>query len=161
MNFPSISSSSIIGMAAKLHRCWRCWFQQLGRTVPSFRIVLAEEKAEWKPFHNAFDKKERKEFDDMWDIPKLYISACSNSVQLVPLQPIVISILFHHYKELKECLSGVEQIEANVNNKRIQSLPEKEEERVDKKPSIKQICMTNWIDWNRLTNNIEFFLVHT
>jgi hypothetical protein len=33
----------------------------------------------------------------MWDIPRLYISACSNSVQLVPIHPIAISILFHHY----------------------------------------------------------------
>jgi len=52
----------------------------MGRTVPSFRIVLAEEKKEWKPFRNALDKSERKEFDDMWDIARLYISACSNSV---------------------------------------------------------------------------------
>ena len=47
----------------------------MGRTVPSFRIVLAEEKAEWKPFWDALDKKERKEFDEIWDIPKFYISA--------------------------------------------------------------------------------------
>ena len=78
------------------------------RTVPSFRIVLAEIKEDWKPFRNALDKKDRKEFDEMWDIPRLYISACSNSVQLVPLQPIIISILFYHYKELKECISEVE-----------------------------------------------------
>ena len=68
------------------------------------------EKAEWKPFRNALDKSERKGFDEMWDIPKLHISACSNSVQLVPLHPIIISILFHHYKELKECISEVEQM---------------------------------------------------
>jgi hypothetical protein len=83
----------------------------MGRTVPSFRIVHAEEKAEWKPFRNALDKKERKEFDDMWDIPKLYVSACSNSVQLVPLHPIIISILFHHYIELKKLMEHVKQIE--------------------------------------------------
>jgi hypothetical protein len=29
----------------------------------------------------------------------------------------MISILFHHYKELKECISEVEQIETRVNNK--------------------------------------------
>jgi hypothetical protein len=76
----------------------------MGRTVPSFRIALAMEKKEWKPFRNALDKKERKEFDEIWDIPKLYVSACSNSVQLVPLHPIIMSILFHHYKELLECM---------------------------------------------------------
>ena len=78
----------------------------------------------------------------MFDISKLYISVCSNSVQLVPLQPIVISILFHHYKELKYCLSEVEQIEggeeANVN--KIQSLPAKEE-KFDQEPSAKEIWL--------------------
>jgi hypothetical protein len=54
----------------------------MGRTIPSFRIVLAMKKEEWWPFHNALDKSERKEFDDMFDIPKLYMTACSNSVQL-------------------------------------------------------------------------------
>jgi hypothetical protein len=47
----------------------------------------------------------------MFDIPRLYIPACSNSVQLVPLHPIFISILFHHYKELLECKREVEFLE--------------------------------------------------
>src|SRR5215210_394151 len=84
----------------------------MGRTIPSFRIALEMEKEDWKPFRNALDKSERKEFDDMFDIPRLYLSACSNSVQLVPLHPIIMSILFHHYKELAEIISEVEQIEA-------------------------------------------------
>jgi hypothetical protein len=52
----------------------------------------------------------------MFDIPRLYIMACSNSVSLVPFQPIVMSILFHHYKELTECINEVEWIEAKLNN---------------------------------------------
>jgi hypothetical protein len=106
----------------------------MGRTVPSFRIVLTEEKQEWKPFRDALDKSERKSFDEMWDIPRLYVSACSNSVQLVPLHPIIISILFHHYKELKECISEVAQIieggsrATDGSNKKIDWLTIKEEE---------------------------------
>ena len=92
----------------------------MGRTLPSFRIALDLEKAEWKPFRNALDRSERKEFDDMFDIPRLYLSACSNSVQLVPLHPIIMSILFHHYKELTQLRSEVEQMEeataTTVNN---------------------------------------------
>ena len=86
----------------------------MGRTVPSFRYVLASEKSEWKPFRDALDKKEKREFDDMWDIAGLYLSACSNSVQLVPLHPIVISILFHYYKELLECKREVEELEQDI-----------------------------------------------
>lgn len=83
----------------------------MGRTISSFRGVLAMEKSEWKPFHNGLDKSERKMFDELFDIPRLYISACSNAIQLVPLQPIIMSILFHHYKELKVCINQVEQMQ--------------------------------------------------
>jgi len=83
-----------------------------------------------EPFRNALDKKERKEFDDMFDIPRLYLTACSNSVQLVPLHPIIMSILFHHYKELTECMSEIEQLESTVNGskKRTGGLTTNEEE---------------------------------
>src|SRR5215217_739189 len=99
----------------------------MGRTIPSFRNVLAMEKADWKPFRNALDKSERKEFDDMFDIPRLYLTACSNSVQLVPLHPIIMSILFHHYKELTECISEVERIQDRANSKKNKRLTIKEE----------------------------------
>jgi hypothetical protein len=89
----------------------------MGRTVPSFRMVLETEKAEWKPFRSALNnKKERKNFDDMWAIPRSYLPPCSNAVSLVPLQPIFISILFHHYKELMELKTQVEQIIGDNNN---------------------------------------------
>ncbi len=106
----------------------------MGRTVPSFRIVLAEEKQEWKPFRNALDKKsERKEFDKMWDIPRLYNMACTNAISLVPFHPIAISMLHHHYKETKECISEVEQIEsrANGSKKKEEWLTKKEIQTVD------------------------------
>jgi hypothetical protein len=48
----------------------------MDRTVPSFRNVLAEENQEWKPFRNALDKSEKKSFDEMWHIPRLYITPC-------------------------------------------------------------------------------------
>src|SRR5215213_7990059 len=86
----------------------------MGLTIPSFRIALAMEKEDWKPFRNALDKSDRKEFNEMFDIPRLYISACSNSVQLVPLHLIVISMLFHHYKELMELKAQVEQVEPTI-----------------------------------------------
>jgi hypothetical protein len=69
-------------------------------------------------------RKERTEFDDMWGIPKLYVSACSNSVQLVPLHPIIISILFHPYKELFECIREVEELKAATNNTKVKSTVE-------------------------------------
>jgi hypothetical protein len=90
----------------------------MGRTIPSFRIALEIEKEEWKPFRNALDKKDRKKFDDMWDIPRWYVSACSNSVQHVRLHPILMSILLYDYKELIQRIAEVERIEDRINSKK-------------------------------------------
>jgi hypothetical protein len=91
------------------------------------------EEREWKPFRNALDKSDRKKFDDMFDTPRLYISAYSNSVQLVPLHPIIIiiiimSILVHHYRELKEYINQVGHMEAKVNSSKKKDLIKKEGE---------------------------------
>jgi hypothetical protein len=54
--------------------------------ITLFRIALAMEKEDWKPFCNALNKSNRKEFDEMmmlFDLYKFYISACSNSVEYV------------------------------------------------------------------------------
>ena len=107
----------------------------MGRTIPSFRIALEIEERDWKPFRNALDKSDRKKFDEMFDIPRFYISACSYSVQYVRLHPILMSILFHHYKELTECIEQVEEIEARVNSKKKVLKEEEEEEKKEEAPT--------------------------
>ena len=91
----------------------------MGRTIPSFRMALVMEQEDWKPFRNALDKSDRKKFDEMWDIPRLYTSACSYAVQPVRLHPILMSILLHHYKELTELVAQVEQIETRVKQEEV------------------------------------------
>ena len=52
---------------------------QMGRTIPTFSMAIEHEKRRWRPFRYAlYDKSDRKNFDKMFDIPKLYTSACSN-----------------------------------------------------------------------------------
>jgi hypothetical protein len=82
----------------------------MGRTMPSFRIALALEQRDWKPFRSALDKKDRKEFDEMFDVPRLHLSACSYAVQTVRLYPIVMSILLHCFMRIVECEKQVDEI---------------------------------------------------
>jgi hypothetical protein len=57
----------------------------------------------------------------MFDIPRLYGSACSYSVQTVRIYPILMSILFHHYKELLECVREIEKMEAAASTANFKS----------------------------------------
>jgi hypothetical protein len=63
----------------------------------------------------------------MLDIPKSYISACSNSCQLVPLHPIIISVLFHHYKELLERIERLSRQRLKVKKIIVLSREKKDE----------------------------------
>ena len=109
---------------------------------------------------NALDKSDRKEFDDMWDLPKWYISACSNSVQYVRLHSILMSILLYHYKLLTACISEAERIEARVNSKKKEWLTKKEElhtERQEREEEEEEAePATTTLDGYFIRNNVNF-----
>lgn len=67
--------SNLITITEKYHirglLRWR--LALMGRTVPSLRIVLAAEQGEWKPFRDALNKKDKKDFDEMWDIASFHL----------------------------------------------------------------------------------------
>jgi len=72
----------------------------MGRTIPSFRLVLAEVEEQWRDYRSYLRKNDRKYFDGMLAIPRLYVSACSGAVRPIRIYPIFISVLFHHHLEL-------------------------------------------------------------
>jgi hypothetical protein len=72
----------------------------MGRTIPSFRLASGEEEREWKVFRNALDKSDRRIFDEMFSISRLYNSACSCAANPIRVRPISMSIILHHYKKL-------------------------------------------------------------
>ena len=72
----------------------------MGRTVPSFRIALYLEQKKWKSFRSKLNKKGKIAFDEIFDISRLYISACMMSSRPIRIQSIMIAVLFHHYKQI-------------------------------------------------------------
>jgi hypothetical protein len=73
----------------------------MGRTVPSYRIATEIERNKWKTFRQRLDKKDRKIFDKMFSYSRLYNSAGSNACRPVLLHPILLSIIFEHYKQVE------------------------------------------------------------
>jgi membrane protein insertase Oxa1/YidC/SpoIIIJ len=63
----------------------------MGRTVPPFSIA-----AEW-----AKSKRERKMFDEMMSLSRLYNVAGIGACKPVLIQPILMSIISEHYKQLE------------------------------------------------------------
>ena len=79
----------------------------MGRTVPSYRIATEMERNKWKIFRQRLDKKDRKEFDQMFSYSRLFNSAGSNACRPVLIHPILMSIVIEHYKQLKKLEESV------------------------------------------------------
>lgn len=78
--------------------------QIMGRTIPSFRIALSHEEKRWKDFRSKLPKQDKKIFDDMFSFTKLYISSGMMSHKPIVIEPLLMSIIFHHYKQLSQIL---------------------------------------------------------
>jgi hypothetical protein len=77
----------------------------MGRTIPSFRIAAMLEQKTWKQYRKFLNNKnDRKVFDNMFSTAMLYNSACSYAAIPIRIYPIMMSIVFHHYKILNERL---------------------------------------------------------
>ena len=74
----------------------------MGRTIPSYRIASEREKSKWKIFREQLDKSERKMFDEMMSYSRLYNTAGIMACKPQLLHPILMSIVFEHYKQLKK-----------------------------------------------------------
>ncbi|RPJ25167.1 MAG: hypothetical protein EHM25_11445 [Nitrosopumilales archaeon] len=81
----------------------------MGRTVPSYRIATEMEKSKWKSFRQALDKKDRKIFDEMFSYSRLYNTAGVGACKPVLLHPILMSIIFEHYKQLNELEAAIKK----------------------------------------------------
>ena len=83
----------------------------MGRTIPSFRMATVEEMKEWKGFRNSLNKSDRKVFDRMYATCHLFNSACMCAANPIRIQPIFMSIIFNHYRILKELESKLDSNE--------------------------------------------------
>jgi hypothetical protein len=89
----------------------------MGRTIPTFRIAAVLEENEWRSFKKYLNKNDRKLFKEMFSIVRLYDSACSYSVIPIRIYPIIMSIVFHHYKtSLNNSFKFVEEDNNNNNS---------------------------------------------
>jgi hypothetical protein len=69
-----------------------------------------EEEPEWREFRRRLDREDRRAFDELFALPRLYIASCMSSANPVVIEPVFMSILFHHYKQISQLVSRIEAI---------------------------------------------------
>jgi hypothetical protein len=82
----------------------------MGRTIPSWRMLLEEELTRWKRFRDALRIDELPIFDDLMDECRRHASAAGAAVLPAKTEGMFLSLLFSHHKSLKELRDKIERI---------------------------------------------------
>lgn len=79
----------------------RLCIQPVGRSIPSFRQMIEIEKLVWSEYKKELKSKNlKKAFDNLFDNTKLYTMNLSFANRPIPIEPIMMGMMFHHYKTL-------------------------------------------------------------
>lgn len=84
----------------------------MGRTVPSYRMVLEHELHGWKRFSDFLRKEEQVYFEEMMDACRLYASYAGAACRPIPSEAIFMSILQYHQKQIRELKKQLAQLQA-------------------------------------------------
>jgi hypothetical protein len=74
----------------------------MGRTIPSWRMVVEAEAEKMKKFRDALRLDDKMIFEDLLNQCKLYASAAGSLTSPIKEIPLIMSILFAHHKKLTE-----------------------------------------------------------
>lgn len=72
----------------------------MGRTVPSFRMLLDSIIMELGDFRRALRRRDREVFDRIMDMAREHASASTVAASIDPMDTIVLSILIEQQKQI-------------------------------------------------------------
>ena len=81
----------------------------MGRTVPTFRMVVESFGWEWIDFKRALRNIDQEMFDELMNHARRHAAAGGNISNPNPFEPIVMSILVEHEKTLRKLREYVER----------------------------------------------------
>ncbi len=82
----------------------------MGRTVPSFRMLLEEMTAEFSVFRRALRGEDKDAFDSLMNKARKHASSCTVAPTLDPVNAVFLSILIEQQKEI----NSMREAKANV-----------------------------------------------
>jgi len=87
----------------------------MGRSIPSFRLLIDIERLEWFDFRRYLCKADKEIFNRLFSIPKLYCHSLSNLSKPIIIESIIICSIFYNFKVLRKTIEEL-STKARWNN---------------------------------------------
>lgn len=96
-------------------RFWDGDLAVMGRTIPTFRQMIESFGMEWTDFRKGLRQQDQDMFDALLNHARRHSAAGHNFPHPIPFEPIVMSILLEHEKQIRRLEQKRFQLEKNID----------------------------------------------
>ena len=83
----------------------------VGRTIPSFRMILETEIAKWNGFLKGLpSKKEKEAFVELMNHCRRHAGAAGAAVRPIPTEAMIMAMLLAHEKMIREITKSIQEL---------------------------------------------------
>ncbi len=90
------------------------WCVPLGRTVPSFRMVLEREIEKWQGFYRALRGDDKRAFEELMNECRCHASEAGAAVRPIVSEAMFMSILLSHQKTISQIQATLEKVKTKA-----------------------------------------------
>ncbi len=87
----------------------------MGRTVPTFTMVLQQEMVSWSKFRRGLRKEDQDALDELFRAARLQLAGSAYAARPIPFESIVMAMLVAQQRRIT-VLEGIVHKPADVNN---------------------------------------------
>ncbi len=88
----------------------------MGRTVPPFSMVLADQQKRLGQFRRALRKQDQELFDELFERARLHTQAAVQAASPEPMESIFISVLIEMLREERSLRARVGELERELRD---------------------------------------------
>ena len=79
----------------------------MGRTVPTFTMVLQQEMDSWSKFRRGLRREDQEALDDLFRAARLQLAGSAYAVRPIPFESIVMSMIVMQHRLIRELQTTV------------------------------------------------------
>jgi hypothetical protein len=82
----------------------------MGRTVPTFTMVLQQEMESWTKFRRGLRKEDQEALDDLFRAARLQLAGSAYAARPIPFESIVMSMLVMQHRAIRDLEHSLESL---------------------------------------------------
>jgi hypothetical protein len=87
----------------------------MGRTVPTFTMVLQQELDSWDKFRRALRREDQEVIDELFRAARRQLAGCAYAARPVPFESIVMAMLLSQQRTITELQRRLALLEEHPN----------------------------------------------